>query len=326
MKKLLYLLLLLPLGLLGQTQTSQVTILNTTGQLASYRGGSKIVIVRDTALGGEFYKYTGPVSVDGVNIFTGSGGAKWRRVPGEVKSSLIPNAIGSSPNANGITISGDRVTLQPYSGSFGGLVTTGAQTGAGIKSWTDVLKYTSDLIASYDDRTLADWGNVHKDIHDTVKLFGGVIFDQLSDVGNTTTTETDLHTKTLDSNFLDQDGEKINFKYEGTFFGSASTKQLRVYFGGTVIFNSTAQTVGTSCAWSVEGWIARVDVTTIRSYIRLTYKTGSTIGYVDGYAETTVDLVDENELKITGQAAGGSAATNDIILKMTTAEVIPGTL
>jgi fibronectin-binding autotransporter adhesin len=46
-------------------------------------------------------------------------------------------AIGSSPNANGATISGTTLTLQPADGSFGGVVTTSAQTFAGIKTFNN---------------------------------------------------------------------------------------------------------------------------------------------------------------------------------------------
>ena len=42
-------------------------------------------------------------------------------------------AIGATPNANGGTISGNNITLQPANASFGGVVTTGAQTLRGIR-------------------------------------------------------------------------------------------------------------------------------------------------------------------------------------------------
>lgn len=44
--------------------------------------------------------------------------------------------IGSSPNANAATISGSTLTLQPADGSFGGVVTTTAQTLPGNKTFT----------------------------------------------------------------------------------------------------------------------------------------------------------------------------------------------
>lgn len=44
-------------------------------------------------------------------------------------------AIGATPNANGATISGSTLNLQPASASFGGVVTTGSQTFAGSKTF-----------------------------------------------------------------------------------------------------------------------------------------------------------------------------------------------
>lgn len=40
--------------------------------------------------------------------------------------------------------------------------------GDGSSSQVGVAKYTSDLIGSYDDRTLTDWGNVKKAVHDSL--------------------------------------------------------------------------------------------------------------------------------------------------------------
>lgn len=48
-------------------------------------------------------------------------------------------AIGSSPNANGATISGSTLNLEPADGSFGGVVTTGTQTIAGAKTFSSAF-------------------------------------------------------------------------------------------------------------------------------------------------------------------------------------------
>ena len=47
--------------------------------------------------------------------------------------------IGSVPNANGASLSGQVLTLQPCSGSFGGILTTGAQSIAGAKTLSNQL-------------------------------------------------------------------------------------------------------------------------------------------------------------------------------------------
>jgi hypothetical protein len=49
-------------------------------------------------------------------------------------------AIGSTANANGATISGSTLNLQPASADFGGVVTTGAQTFTGAKTFNSDLK------------------------------------------------------------------------------------------------------------------------------------------------------------------------------------------
>lgn len=51
-------------------------------------------------------------------------------------------AIGSSANANGATISGSTLNLEPASASFGGVVTTGTQTLAGAKTFTSDITLT----------------------------------------------------------------------------------------------------------------------------------------------------------------------------------------
>lgn len=48
-------------------------------------------------------------------------------------------AVGSSPNANGASISGQTLTLQPASGTMPGILTTGAQTIAGAKTFSGAI-------------------------------------------------------------------------------------------------------------------------------------------------------------------------------------------
>jgi hypothetical protein len=56
---------------------------------------------------------------------------------------LSLSAIGGTANANAATITGTVLNLQPASASFGGVVTTGAQTFAGAKTLTGALSGTS---------------------------------------------------------------------------------------------------------------------------------------------------------------------------------------
>ncbi len=52
---------------------------------------------------------------------------------------LTITAIGAAPNANGMTLTGQQLNLQPADASNGGVVTTGAQTFAGVKTFSSQL-------------------------------------------------------------------------------------------------------------------------------------------------------------------------------------------
>ncbi|MHA8079774.1 hypothetical protein VR610_01325 [Aquirufa regiilacus] len=54
-------------------------------------------------------------------------------------------AIGSTPNANGASISGTTLTLQPANASFGGVVTTAAQTFAGVKTFNSDISVNENI-------------------------------------------------------------------------------------------------------------------------------------------------------------------------------------
>lgn len=69
------------------------------------------------------------------------GSGNWNNVGGG-SGGLTLSAIGSSPNANGATLSSSVLNLQPANASFGGVLTNGAQTIGGSKT------FNSELIVS----------------------------------------------------------------------------------------------------------------------------------------------------------------------------------
>jgi len=54
-------------------------------------------------------------------------------------------SIGSTPNANGASLAGQVLNLEPANASFGGVVTTGSQTFAGNKTFQNDVVITGDL-------------------------------------------------------------------------------------------------------------------------------------------------------------------------------------
>lgn len=149
--------------------------------------------------------------------------------------------------------------------------------------------------------------------------FGGVIFDHFADAGNSTTTETDLYSDTIPANALNANGQKIIAEYGGVFVSSGTaTREIKIYFGGTAIFDTGALTLSLSSAWTAYTTIIRVSATVIRYMVSFTTEGAALSAYTAVGELTGLTLSNTNVLKITGQAAGIGAATGDITAKLGT--------
>lgn len=141
--------------------------------------------------------------------------------------------------------------------------------------------------------------------------------DHFADGSNVTTTETDLYSDTLSAGLLATNGDKIKADYGGVFVSSATaTRQIKVYFGGTVIFDTGALTLSLSAAWVAQVTIIRVSATVIRYSISFTTEGAALAAYTSVGELTGLTLSATNVLKITGQASGVGAASSDIVAKM----------
>jgi len=96
---------------------------------------------------------------------------------------------------------------------------------------------------------------------------------------------------------------------------SASTKQIKIYFAGSVIFDSGALTVTAAANVTVDITIIRVSSTVVRYIVNGSGLNTSTSSFSAVGELTSLTLSNTNILKATGTAAGGSAATNDIVGK-----------
>lgn len=82
MKRILLLLLFVLIATFAKAQDyrTDVVVLDSLSKITSYYGGSKLIYVKDTTVGGYFYLYQGNMVADGKDIITGSNSSKWRRV------------------------------------------------------------------------------------------------------------------------------------------------------------------------------------------------------------------------------------------------------
>lgn len=146
---------------------------------------------------------------------------------------------------------------------------------------------------------------------------GGTIFDHFADAGNTTTTETDLYSDTLPASILNTNGDKVSAVYGGIFVSSGTaTREIRVYFGGTLIFDSGALSISVgSDSWAVYTDIIRDTSSSVRCIVTMNTTGATTNAYCTYTLVSGLTLTNTQILKITGQAAGVGAATNDIVAK-----------
>lgn len=148
---------------------------------------------------------------------------------------------------------------------------------------------------------------------------GGCIADFISDAGNTGTSETDLFSKTFAANVLNGDGNKLMGSMGGILMNSASTKQLKLYFGGTVIFDSGALTTSAAASWDIRFLIMQQG-STAKCSVSFTSSGTSLLATSTYMAVTSLNFGSSLTLKLTGTAAGTGAATDDIVAKVGTVD------
>lgn len=141
------------------------------------------------------------------------------------------------------------------------------------------------------------------------------LVDHFTDAGNVTTGETDLYSDTIAAKQLSANGDKLDAHYCGTIiYHATATRRLKVYFAGTLIYDSTALTLGATVTfWELHVKIIRLSSSALRTVVHASGSSLTTIPQVTGFSGVT--LTDPQILKITAQAAGAGAATNDIVAK-----------
>ncbi len=137
-------------------------------------------------------------------------------------------------------------------------------------------------------------------------------------------TETDLYTDTIAADMLAIDGDKITALYACTLVFSTSTKQVKVYFGGTAIFDTGALTVSAAGSLIIPVTIIRESATVVRYAISATTQAASVAEFAVIGRLTGLTLSSTNVLKITGLTAGVSSASGDIVATLGTVAKVPG--
>lgn len=150
---------------------------------------------------------------------------------------------------------------------------------------------------------------------------GGTIFDHSSDAASTHTngTEDDLYSDSVAASVLGTNNDKVEARYSVvTVAHATATRQIRVYFAGTLIFDSGPLATVTGDSPEIHVLIIRKSSTIVRCTVKISsLRMG---GYPTFTEVTGLTLSGANILKITGTAAGTGAAASDIVAKLGTVE------
>jgi hypothetical protein len=153
---------------------------------------------------------------------------------------------------------------------------------------------------------------------------GGVLVDFTSDVGNSTTTETDIYSYTVPANVLIATGDKLSAFFSMNIVGSGTaTRTIKIYFAGTVCFNSGALSLGANGNWQAYVELVRTSSSTARVSVGLQTAGATTTAYSSETDLTGSSFTGTNILKLTAQAGAVGAATNDITGKHGYVELKP---
>jgi len=141
-----------------------------------------------------------------------------------------------------------------------------------------------------------------------------------SQVLNSGTSETDLHTYTIPANTLDGSSRTLQTKYAGSFTDATATCRLRAYIGGQLIYDSGVLTLGGTGSWEINLTLITTGSSTAKVIASLAANNFSTTlpNSVSSYFTSLsgMDWTTTNIVKITGTAAGATGGSNDISCEM----------
>lgn len=138
--------------------------------------------------------------------------------------------------------------------------------------------------------------------------------------GNTAATETTLFSFWLPADTLQAGGDELVLQAFGTIAGTAAVdKQIKVFFGGTAIFDSGTLAITASASWSLVATISRTGQNTQKCSTALV-TSDSVLRATTQYFAGTKDLATDIELTLTGQGTNAS----DVVLQSAKTMKQPG--
>lgn len=147
---------------------------------------------------------------------------------------------------------------------------------------------------------------------------GGVIFTDITTIGNILTGDDTLFTYSVPALTLRTDKDTLRATCAGTFAATGNNKRLRVKFGATAIFDSGALAIVALTSWVLEIEITRTGSSAEKCNVKLT-TSSSVLPAMASYALAVENTSFAIALAVTAEAT----ATNDIVGEMFKVEWLP---
>jgi hypothetical protein len=148
---------------------------------------------------------------------------------------------------------------------------------------------------------------------------GGVIFDHYTNGASASVdgTEDTLYTDTLPAGALNSNGAKLRGYYQLAIIGHAiSTNRIRLYFGGTAIFDSGAVNWPLDAVATINFEIIRVSSSVVRACVSVSTTTATVIPY-SVYTEITgLTLSATQVIALKDISTGTNSAVADVTAKL----------
>lgn len=148
-----------------------------------------------------------------------------------------------------------------------------------------------------------------------VMTIGGVVTSNISSIGNSGIGEDNLIQYLLPANTLDVNQCFLEIDAFGTFAGNANNKRVRLYFGSTILLDTTLVAANAG-SWSIHAKVIRVNSNAQKS-ISTIISSNASIVDSSSYIATTEDLTANIIVKCTGQGlVNNDVVQEGLIIKM----------
>lgn len=137
----------------------------------------------------------------------------------------------------------------------------------------------------------------------------GVIDVNTTAVGNVGTGEDDLISYTIPANVLNTNGDSIRFRMAGTFAANVNNKRLKVKYGATTLFDTTALAFN-GADWTVTGQVVRTGAATQKAVCQFSSGSVLLMSSAD-YTAPAETLSGTVVLKCTGEATSDNDITEE---------------